>query len=124
MSGKRGMKWGPMGYSAREMQMIRWCVRGDRPRDMALELGITTPYACTLISRIYRKSGAHGAVALRRWAIATAMDEALPTETAETREIAQPKVYKRKIKLGRLRRAGVTRDAHAQGGRRKPFVLA
>jgi DNA-binding CsgD family transcriptional regulator len=111
------MKWGPMGYSAREMQIISWCTQGARPKDMALELGITTHYACTLISRIYRKSGAHRTAALRRWAITNAMDVSLPPETEETREIVPPKRFKGKIKLGRLRRAGVGRGAHALGGR-------
>jgi hypothetical protein len=87
------------------MQMIYWCIQGARPKDMALELGITTHYACTLISRIYRKSGAHGSAALTRWAIRNAMDKPLGPETEETREIVQPKRYRRKIRLGRLRRA-------------------
>lgn len=115
MSGKRGMKWGAMGYSAREMQMIHWCRRGARPRDMALELGITTTYACTLISRIYRKSGAHGAAALAQWAFDNAMDTPLPPETAETLKVPQSKPRKKRIRLHRLYRAGLD---HAAANRR------
>ena len=107
------MKWGAMGYSAREMQMICWCTRGARPKDMALELGISTHYACALMSRIYRKAGAHGVVALRRWAIENAMDASLPPETAETREVPQPKVYRKRVRLWRIRRSGFGRvDGH------------
>jgi hypothetical protein len=92
------------------MQMIHWCTLGARPRDMALELGITTTYACTLMSRIYRKSGAHGPPALKRWAIANAMDEPLKPETEETREVPQRKVYKKRVRLWRIYRSGFGRD--------------
>lgn len=108
------MKHGAMGYSAREMQMIHWCTLGARPRDMALELGITTTYACTLISRIYRKSGAHGVAAVAQWAYDNAMDGPLSPETAETLEVPQQKPRKKRIRLYRLYRAGLDHAASAR----------
>jgi hypothetical protein len=45
------------------------------------------------------------------------MDEALPPETEETREVVRPKVYKGKIGLGRLRRADLSRGPT----KRKPW---
>lgn len=105
------MKWGAMGYSAGEMQMIRWRTLGARPRDMALEFGITTAYACTLISRFYRKSGAHGPAALARSAFDNAVDAPLHPETQMTLEVPQPKVSEKRVRLYRLYRAGLDHAA-------------
>lgn len=59
------------------------------------------------LQAIYRKVGIDDLSLLTRWAIQNGLDEALGPETAETREIMRPKVYKQRIKLGRLRRAGI-----------------
>jgi hypothetical protein len=77
---------------------------------IARKLGLSTRYvSSTLMWRIYRKAGVDDVALLTRWAMANGMDEALPPETEETREIVRPKVYKGKIRLGRLRRSKIDR---------------
>jgi hypothetical protein len=88
------------------MQMIEWRTHGVKNSIIARELGLSTRYVSNLMWRIFRKAGVDDVALLTRWAIANGMDEALPPETAETRGIVRPKVYKKKIRLGRLRRAG------------------
>jgi hypothetical protein len=56
--------------------------------------------------RIYRKAGVDDIALLTRWAIDNAMDEPLGPETEETREVPQPKVHRKRVKLWRIRRSG------------------
>jgi hypothetical protein len=65
----------------------------------------------TLMGRVFRKAGVDDVALLTRWAMATGMDEDLEPETEETREIMRPKVYRKKISLGRIRQTGLTRRA-------------
>ncbi len=112
------------GFSRREMQMIEWRTHGIKTSEIAKKLGLSRRHTSDMMGRVMRKVGVNDVALLTRWAIQYGMDEALPPETEETREIVQPKVYKKKIRLGRLRRAGVSRGGHARSGRRRPFVLA
>jgi hypothetical protein len=91
------------------MKMIEWRTHGVKNSAIARELDLSTRYVSNLMWRIFRKAGVDDVALLTRWAIANAMDEPLPPETAETREVPRPKVYKQRIKLGRLRRAGLDR---------------
>jgi hypothetical protein len=88
------------------MKMIEWRTHGVKNSAIARELGLSTRYVSNLMWRIFRKVGVNDVALLTRWAIKHGMDEALLPETEETREIVRPKVYKQKIKLGRLRRTG------------------
>jgi DNA-binding CsgD family transcriptional regulator len=98
---------GIAGFSSRKMQMIEWRTKGVKNSAIARRLGLSTRYVSNLMWRIFRKAGVNDVALLTRSAITHGIDEALPLETAETREIVQPKVYKQKIKLGRLRRARI-----------------
>ena len=98
--------------------MIEWRTHGIKTSQIAKKLGLSTRHTSDMMGRVMRKVGVDDVALLTRWAMANGMDEALPPETEEMREIVPPKVYKGKIKLGRLRTAGVGRGAHAQGGRR------
>ncbi len=100
-------KHGIAGFSRREMQMIEWRTHGVKNSAIARRLGLSTRYTSNLMWRIFRKAGVDDVALLTRWAIQHGMDEALPVETAETREIPRPKVFKPRIRLGRLRRVGV-----------------
>jgi hypothetical protein len=48
---------------------------------------------------------------LTRWAMANGLDEELGPEGPEVAEIVAPKVFKQRIRLGRLRRARAPRLA-------------
>jgi DNA-binding CsgD family transcriptional regulator len=97
-------KWGVAGFSRREMQMIVWRTHGMKTSAIARNLGLSTRYTSNLMWRIFRKAGVDDVALSTHWAMATGMDEALGPETEETREIVRPKVYKQRIRLGRLRR--------------------
>jgi len=92
------------------MQMIEWRTHGVKNSAIARELGLSTRYVSNLMWRIFRKAGVDDVALLTRWAIANAMDEPLGPEDPKDAEIKQPKVYKQRIRLGRLRRA-MRRDA-------------
>jgi hypothetical protein len=88
------------------MQMIEWRTHGIKTSEIAVKLELSRRHTSDMMGRVMRKVGVNDVALLTRWAMANGMDEALPAETAETREIVRPKVYKQKIRLGRLRRAG------------------
>jgi DNA-binding CsgD family transcriptional regulator len=96
---------GIAGFSRREMQMIEWRTHGIKTSEIAKKLGLSKRHTSDMMGRVMRKVGVNDVALLTRWAIQYGMDEPLPPETEETREIVPPKVYKRKIKLGRLRRS-------------------
>jgi hypothetical protein len=93
------------------MQMIVWRTHGVKNAEIAKRLGLCTRYMSTLMGRVFRKAGVDDVALLTRWAMATGMDEDLEPETEETREIMRPKVYRKKISLGRIRQTGLTRRA-------------
>ena len=88
------------------MQMIEWRTHGVKNSAIARELGLSTRYTSNLMWRIFRKAGVNDVALLTRWAIANTMDEALPPEDLADAEIKPPKVYKQRIRLGRLRQHG------------------
>jgi DNA-binding CsgD family transcriptional regulator len=99
-------KHGFAGFSAREMQMIEWRTHGIKTSEIAVKLGLSRRHTSDMMGRVMRKVGVNDVALLTRWAMVNGMDEGLPPESAETREIVRPKVYKKAIRLGRLRRAG------------------
>jgi len=99
--GKHGMA----GFSERELKIIQLRTNGVKMPEIAAMIGIPKSSGYDSLQTIYQKIGIDDLSLLTRWAIQNGLDEALPPETAETREIVSPKVYKGKIRLGRLRRA-------------------
>jgi DNA-binding CsgD family transcriptional regulator len=97
------------GFSARELKVIAWRTNGVKGPKIARRLGCSRQAAYTLLYQAMVKAGVDDVYLLTRWAMANGLDEPLGPEIAEEREVPRPKVYKQKIRLGRLRRAGVGR---------------
>lgn len=93
------------GFSARELKVIAWRTNGVKGPEIARRLEVSRQAAYCLLSQAMGKAGVDDVALLTRWAMANGLDEALGPETAETREVPRPKVYKQRIRLGRLRRA-------------------
>lgn len=100
---KRGNSFA--GFTAQELKVIALRTNGVKTPDIAKQMGITRKLAYQYLWRIYVKVGVDDVALLTRWAMANGLDELLGPETEETKEIVPPKVYKQRIKLGRLRRA-------------------
>jgi hypothetical protein len=100
-------KHGAFGFSQLEHRIIQLRTNGHNITAMSERLGIPKTTIHRSLWAIYRKVGVNDIALLTRWAMATGLDEALPPETEETREIKRPKVFKKRIKLGRLRRARI-----------------
>ena len=88
------------------MKMIEWRTHGIKTSGIAKILGLSVRHTSDIMGRVMRKVGVNDVALLTRWAIENGMDEELPPETAETREIVPPKVFKKRIRLGRIRRSG------------------
>jgi DNA-binding CsgD family transcriptional regulator len=95
------------GFSARELKVIAWRTNGVKGPEIARRLGCQRHAAYCLLNQAMRKAGVDDVCLLTRWAMAHGMDEALGPETAEEREIKRPKIFKQRIRLGRLRRARI-----------------
>ena len=98
-------KHGFAGFSDRQLKMIQLRTSGVGIAEIAKRLGITKQSTYDSMKVIYRKSGIHDLALLTAWAVENGLDEPLPVETEETREVPRPKVFKQRIRLGRLRRA-------------------
>jgi DNA-binding CsgD family transcriptional regulator len=98
---------GFLGFSARELKVIAWRTHGVKGPEIAWRLGCQRHAAYCLLNQAMRKAGVDDVCLLTRWAMANGLDEALGPETEETREVPRPKVYKQRIRLGRLRRSRV-----------------
>jgi DNA-binding CsgD family transcriptional regulator len=93
------------GFSARELKVIEWRTHGVKSPEIARRLGVNRQIAYDVLWRIYRKVGVDDVALLTRWAMANARDEPLAPEDPADAEIVAPKVFKQRIKLGRVRRA-------------------
>jgi DNA-binding CsgD family transcriptional regulator len=102
-------KHGALGFSELEHKIIQMRTHGVNSAEIARRLGISKTSAHNALHNIFKKLEIDDVALLVRWAIATGMDKPLEPETEETREIKQPKVFKQRIKMGRLRRAGLDR---------------
>jgi hypothetical protein len=58
-----------------------------------------------LLTQAMNKAGVDDVCLLTRWAMANGLDEPLGPEIAGEREVPRPKAYKKRIRLGRLRRS-------------------
>jgi hypothetical protein len=102
-------------FNDRQLVVIQLRAKGLSARQIAKRTGSTEQAIKSVIKWIYRrvgdaiprKGGEDNWPAWKRWAEEMGLDEALEPETAETREISRPRVFKQRIKLGRLRRAGI-----------------
>ena len=103
---------GFLGFSARELKVIVWRTHGVKGPEMARRLGIAPQNAYTLLWSAMRKAGVDDVCLLTRWAMANGLDEPLGPEIAEEREVPRPKVFKKRIRLGRLRRAGLNQHGN------------
>jgi DNA-binding CsgD family transcriptional regulator len=98
-------KHGFAGFSERQLEIIQLRTSGVGIAEIAECLGIAKSCVYEAMKVIYRKAGIHDLALLTAWAVENGLDEPLPPETAETREVPRPKMFKQRIRLGRLRRA-------------------
>ena len=92
------------GFSARELKVIVWRTHGVKGPEMARRLGVSRQAVYNLLTQAMSKAGVNDVCLLTRWAMANGLDEPLGPEIAEEREVPRPKVFKQRIRLGRLRR--------------------
>jgi DNA-binding CsgD family transcriptional regulator len=92
------------GFTARELKVIEWRTHGIKSAEIARRLGIAAQHGYDIMWRIYRKVGVDDVAMLTRWAMQNGLDEPLGPEDPADAEVKQPKVYKQRIELGRLRR--------------------
>jgi DNA-binding CsgD family transcriptional regulator len=93
------------GFSARELKVIVWRTHGVKGPEMARRLGVSRQAAYNLLYQAMVKAGVDDVCLLTRWAMANGLDEPLGPEITEEREVPRPKVFKQRIRLGRLQRA-------------------
>lgn len=98
-------KHGFAGFSKRQLEILQLRTSGVGITEIAERLGITKQVTYDAMKVIYRKAAIHDLALLTAWAVENGLDEPLPPETTETREVPRPKVFKQRIRLGRLRRA-------------------
>jgi DNA-binding CsgD family transcriptional regulator len=97
-------RMGFAGFTDRELKMIDLRTHGVKTPEIARRLGMRRTTAYDLMWRIYLKVGVDDVALLTRWAIEHAMDEPLAPERPEDIPKPEPKVFKKRIKLNRIRR--------------------
>ena len=94
-----------LGFSPRQLEVIRMRTNGIPIGEIAQVLGIPSYKVKYTLGAVYKKVGFSDLALLTRWAMENGLDEPLGPETPEEREVLRPKVFKPRIRLGRLRRA-------------------
>jgi len=89
--------------------VIAWRTRGVKGPEIARRLGVSRQMAYTYLWSAMRKAGVDDIALLTRWAMSNGLDEPLGPEIEEEREVKRPKVFKQRIRLGRLRRFKIER---------------
>lgn len=106
-------------FSNRQLKVIELRAKGLSPAQIAEETGSTRQAVQSVIKWIYRRAGdaiprqngkrAENLAAWKRWAESLVLNEPLAPETPDIMPVREPKKFKGRIKLGRLRRAGLDR---------------
>jgi len=104
------------GFTDKELRLIELRTNGMKTPEAAQRMGINRHAAYNLLWTIYRKAGVDDVALLTRWAMVNGLDEPLAPERPEDLPKPQPKVFKGRIKLNRLKRAGVKRIRIPQMG--------
>jgi DNA-binding CsgD family transcriptional regulator len=95
------------GFTDKELLVIVLRTNGVKTPEIARRLGIPRTTAYDLLWSIYRKAGVDDVALLTRWAIANALDEPLAPERPEDLPKPEPKVFKQRIRMNRIRRAAL-----------------
>jgi DNA-binding CsgD family transcriptional regulator len=98
---------GFLGFSARELKVIALRTNGVKGPEIARRLGVERQRAYAILWDAMKKAGVNDVASLTRWAMANALDQELGPEDPADIPKPEPKVFKQRIQLGRLRRAGV-----------------
>jgi len=97
------------GFSELEHKIIQLRTHGNNITEMSQCLGIPKTTVHRSLCAVYRKVGISDIALLTRWAMATGLDTPLGAERAEYLPAPEPKRFKPRIKVGRLRKAGLDR---------------
>jgi hypothetical protein len=79
--------------------VIELRTHGFKPTEIAQRLGISRGTVHHRLSAVYQKAGFNDVALLTRWAIQNGLDEALPPETEEERQVVVPRVRRTKTRI-------------------------